>query len=54
MRSRVERDMRRGRKEGAAGTPAFFVNGRAFTGDWMDADAFIAALRAAARERALH
>jgi protein-disulfide isomerase len=54
MRSRVERDMRRGRKEGAAGTPAFFVNGRAFTGDWMDADAFIAALRAAARERALY
>jgi protein-disulfide isomerase len=54
MRERVERDIQLGLKDGVTGTPTFFVNGRRFHGDWSDADAFTSALRAAAREGALH
>ena len=53
-RERVERDLRAGLEAGVSGTPAFFVNGRRFDGDWTDADAFTAALQAAARVGALH
>jgi protein-disulfide isomerase len=54
MRERVERDLRCGRQDGVTGTPTLFLNGRRFQGDWSDADTFIAALQAAAREGALH
>lgn len=54
MRPRVDRDLRLGMKEGVTGTPAFFINGRRFDGDWADADAFTEALTAVAREGALH
>ena len=54
MRERVERHIRLGRQDGVTGTPTFFLNGRRFQGDWTDADAFTAALKAAAREGALH
>jgi len=54
MRGRVEHDRRSGIEAGVAGTPAFFLNGRRFTGDWSDADAFTEALQAAVRENSLH
>ena len=54
MRPRVEHDIRRGTGDGVRSTPTFFINGRRFDGDWTDADAFTAALQAAAREGALH
>ena len=54
MRERVERDILLGMKDGVTGTPTFLVNGRRFQGDWTDADAFTAALRALAREGVLH
>lgn len=54
MRERVEQDIRRGAGHGVVTTPTFFLNGRRFDGDWSDADAFTAALQAAAREGALH
>jgi protein-disulfide isomerase len=54
MRPRIERDLRLAEQEGVQGTPTFFVNGRKFTGDWQDADAFTAALIAAAHQGALH
>ena len=54
QRARVERDRRTGIDSGVSGTPAFFVNGRRFDGDWTDADAFTEALHAAARVSALH
>jgi protein-disulfide isomerase len=50
MRARVEHDVRSGLDAGVTGTPTFFLNGRRFTGDWSDADAFTAALQAAARQ----
>jgi protein-disulfide isomerase len=53
MRERVRHDIRRGMEAGVSATPAFFVNGRRFDGDWSDADAFTAALHAATRETAL-
>ena len=54
MRERVEYDVERALVDGVSATPVFFVNGRRFDGDWSDADAFTAALEAAAREGALH
>jgi protein-disulfide isomerase len=54
MRPRVEHHIRLGMQDGVSGTPAFFVNGRRFQGDWTDADGFTAALQAAARHGALH
>lgn len=52
-RQRVDHDIRRGVADGVVATPTFFLNGRRFEGDWRDADAFTAALQAAAREDAL-
>ena len=43
MRARVRADYRSGVRGGVP--PTFFVNGRRFTGDWSDADAFIAFLQ---------
>ena len=53
MRERVLSDVHRGIAEGVSATPTFFVNGRRFDGDWSNADAFTAALHAAARETSL-
>ena len=52
MRGRVDADLRRAGEDGVSATPAFFVNGRPFEGDWNDADAFTAALQAAVRQHA--
>ena len=54
MRSRVERDIELGTRDGVRGTPTFFINGVKFNGDWADADAFVEALKTAASDRALH
>lgn len=43
-RRRVEADVASGMRSGVDGTPAFFVNGSRFMGDWSDASAFAAAL----------
>ena len=47
LAARIEEDVRRGRRDGVHETPAFFVNGRRLDGDWMNLDAFLAALQAA-------
>lgn len=52
MRGRVEKDIRGAIELGVSAPPAFFVNGRRFDGNWSDADAFTAALQAAARQNA--
>jgi protein-disulfide isomerase len=52
MRTRVDEDIRRAIEAGVSATPTFFVNGRQFDGNWSDADAFTAALQAAARQNA--
>lgn len=54
MRPRVERDIELGTLDGVRVTPTFFINGRRFDSDWMDADAFIEELRTAVLVRAFH
>jgi protein-disulfide isomerase len=49
MTARVRADVEGAVGSGVSGTPTFFVNGRRFDGNWADAAAFAAALRAAAR-----
>jgi protein-disulfide isomerase len=44
QRARVQADVASGMRSGVDGTPAFFVNGSRFTGDWTDPAAFAAAL----------
>jgi protein-disulfide isomerase len=51
MTARVRTDVEGGIRSGVNGTPAFFVNGRRFDGNWADAVAFATALRAVTRRR---
>jgi protein-disulfide isomerase len=46
---RVHRDFRSGVRSGVNGTPTFFVNGRRYDGNWMDAESFAADLQALTR-----
>jgi protein-disulfide isomerase len=43
-RKRVRADFMSGVRSGVNGTPAFFINGRRFDGDWRDEEAFALAL----------
>ena len=43
--SRVQRDLRSGRRSGARHPPTFFMNGRRFDGDWSDPVALADALQ---------
>ena len=46
---RVRDDFRNGVRSGVNGTPTFFVNGERYNGSWANEEAFIGALRNAAR-----
>ena len=46
---RVHRDFRSGVRSGVNGTPTFFVNGRRYDGNWIDAESFAADLQALVR-----
>jgi protein-disulfide isomerase len=48
MRARVNEHVLSGERSGVRTTPAFFVNGERFDGDWNDPDAFTEALEEAA------
>ena len=50
-RERVQRDLESGERSGISGTPAFFVNGRRFEGDWTDVGALTEALQDGTRGR---
>ena len=41
---RVKEDYDSGARSGVDGTPAFFINGKPFDGDWTDVESFVAAL----------
>jgi len=43
-RRRVRSDLDGGLRSGVTGTPAFFINGARYTGNWTDPDSFAAAL----------
>jgi protein-disulfide isomerase len=47
-RKRVRADFMSGVRSGVNGTPAFFINGRRFDGDWRDEEAFALALSSSA------
>jgi protein-disulfide isomerase len=47
---RVRDDFRSGVKSGVNGTPTFFINGARYDGSWANVEAFIGALREAARQ----
>jgi protein-disulfide isomerase len=47
---KVRDDFRSGVRSGVNGTPTFFVNGNRYDGSWANENAFIGALRDAARE----
>jgi len=47
---KVRDDFRSGVKSGVNGTPTFFVNGERYDGSWANKEAFISALRNAARQ----
>jgi protein-disulfide isomerase len=47
---KVRDDFRSGVRSGVNGTPTFFVNGARYDGSWANQEAFMQALRAAARQ----
>ena len=47
---KVRDDFRSGVRSGVNGTPTFFVNGERYNGSWANEEAFIGALRDAARQ----
>lgn len=44
FREHVRADFKSAVRSGASGTPAFFINGRRWDGNWTDPDEFVAAL----------